>query len=513
MSDSLIRIHSRPAAHRPSRRFALAVATALTISLAFAPTAGASVSPGSASFTLAPGGDATLPSAVSVTVPRLPAKADIEIAIDTTGSMTDAIDQAKTQATALVNGVRVAVPSAHFFIVDFKDSFDDPEYSVRAPVTNDATTIQAAIDSLGAFGGDDIPEAQNYVLAQAATDSPALWRVNSRKFVVLITDAPPHGAQVHGFPSCPDTSADPHGLDTDAVVADLAAAQRTLFAVTTSGDVSDCYSSIAAASYPGSVQAPLGTDLTSQLVSLIGAASASVDDVHLEVAGSNPSASWISFSPMAAGPLSTPATVSFSVGIHVPSDAPAGTKTFDLVALADGGDIGHLTLTVQVVLVLPVIVLDGDLTSLGGHIVPSELRNLRQILAKAVAAQDAHDDAGARAALHLFRDTLNAEELAKADSYAVSTLNARLLTYVPPVTGVSAAILQVRHLLESHALAQNTARTITERLIVAGALTGAPRAAALSSLRSYVAAQRAAKVGPAAKTALLIAVDALVAAD
>lgn len=329
-------------------RAALA-STAVLIPMGFImPVAHAELSPPSNTLTINAGGTGT--ESKTVTVPRLPAKADIHIAIDTTGSMGGAISQAKAQATDLVSTIHGAVPDANFSVVDFKDSTDGPaEYVIKAPITNDAAAVQAAINTMSASGGADYPEAQNLVLSRAATDDPALWRADSRKFVVLITDAPPHGAAVNGFPSCGDTSADPHGLATNTVVAGLATAERTLFAVTTPfSGMEDCYRDIAAASLTGSSHQTLGGDLASQILALIEAASATVSDVHLEVVGPNPDASWISFSPAAVGPVTTPATLDFTVNIAVPADATEGDHIFDIVALADGGDIGHQSLTITV---------------------------------------------------------------------------------------------------------------------------------------------------------------------
>lgn len=291
--------------------------------------------------------------AFTVTVPRMPVKADIEIAIDTTGSQSGAIAQAKAQAADLVNTIHGAVPDAHFSIVDFKDISDGPaEYVIKQSVTSDASAVQTAIETMTAGGGGDYPEAQNLVMAKAATDDPALWRPNSRKFVVLITDAPPHGAAASGFQSCSDTSSDPHGLTTSTAVANLAAAQRTLFTVTPSSVMGSlmvgCYNDITAASMPGSVQQPLGSNIGTQIQALIEAASATVSDVHLEVAGTNADAAWIEFSPAAKGPLSTPASIPFTAKVTVPAGTNAGDHPFDIIALADGGDIGHQKLTVTV---------------------------------------------------------------------------------------------------------------------------------------------------------------------
>src|SRR3954454_18143658 len=76
----------------------------------------ASVSPASATFTLR-AGDAVLGVAhetKTVGVPAVPAKADIEIAIDTTGSMAGSIAQAKADAAAIVSQLQGAVPDTQF---------------------------------------------------------------------------------------------------------------------------------------------------------------------------------------------------------------------------------------------------------------------------------------------------------------------------------------------------------------------------------------------------------------
>lgn len=332
-----------------SRAFAVFSVLVLLLGVQFlmtGTTVRADVSPPSAHLTVNAGGTAT--ESKTVTVPALPPKADVEIAIDTTGSMGGAISQAQAQATQLVNTLHADIPDTNFSVVDFKDFVDGPqEYVVRQPNTNDASLVQNAINAMTAGGGGDYPEAQNLVLANATPDGPPLWRTNTRKFVVLITDAPPHGSG-NSFPACPDTGADPHGLDTGTVVANLKAAQRTLFAIAAAPAVLDCYTQITAASYTGSAAVSLGTSIADQVESLIKAASSSVSDVHLEVVTPNPDASWISFNPVKAGPVSTPATLNFTVTISVPTGASPGDHNFDIVALADGADVGHQALTITV---------------------------------------------------------------------------------------------------------------------------------------------------------------------
>ena len=68
-------------------------------------------------------------------------------------------------------------------------------------MTGDAVKVDGAIDTLSANGGEDYPEAYNLVF-QNSSDPATGWRANSRKLVVVIGDAEPHGAGTAGFGGC-----------------------------------------------------------------------------------------------------------------------------------------------------------------------------------------------------------------------------------------------------------------------------------------------------------------------
>jgi hypothetical protein len=344
----------RPISHRKSRsgRFARVVFALIVAGLLLSAAAQAAISPTASTLTLAPGASGT--ENKTVDVPEVPSRADIQIAIDTTGSMGGAIGQAKASATQIVNDVKAAAPDAQFSIVEFKDAGDSPEYRVAQGFTSDATAVSAAVDTLFASGGGDFPEAFNLTFHNSyafdLSPDPG-WRTGSRKFVIVIGDAPPHGAATNGFPSCGDTSSDPHGLNTSTELAGMASAQRTLLMISAGNSILTCYQSLAAAAYTGGDAVDLGSDLSAKILELITGATAQVNDVHLEVTSASPSpasASWLSVTPASAGPVTTPASLPFTVTATVPAGTPSGTYTFDVVALADGADIGHQTLTIVV---------------------------------------------------------------------------------------------------------------------------------------------------------------------
>jgi hypothetical protein len=291
------------------------------------------------------------------TVPAKPPSADIEIAFDTTGSMGASIANAMTEAAAIVSGVQAAIPDSQFAIVQFRDVGDAPEYAVQQSMTSSASAIQTAINGLAAGGGGDAPEAYNRVFHESYT--PLIggdigWRNGTRKFVIVIGDAQPHGALATTFPGCSDVSADTFTTATE--LAGMSGAERTLFMIrqaSTASTTLQCYQSLAGAAFTGGQGVDGGTtDLAAQIVSLINTATSTVGNVHLEVASATPepaAASWISFNPTSVGPLTAlPSNQAFTLSINVPAGTPAGTYTFDIVGLADGADIGHQSVVVFV---------------------------------------------------------------------------------------------------------------------------------------------------------------------
>jgi hypothetical protein len=197
---------------------------------------------------------------------------DIEIAIDTTSSMGPAIAQAQADAKRLVSDVRSRYPGAMLAVVQFRDRGDTPEYQVMQTMTGSGTLIDGAIDRLAAAGGGDAPEALSLVFHMSL--SPALgWRAGSRKLVVVISDAEPHGAGAAGFKGCTDTSVDPFGLTAAGTLAEMRAAQRTLLLVRQAGARASaslqCYQSLAAAAYTGGAARNSGTSLIDVVEALI----------------------------------------------------------------------------------------------------------------------------------------------------------------------------------------------------------------------------------------------------
>jgi hypothetical protein len=190
---------------------------------------------------------AAAPLAAAAADPAGPAL-DVVIAIDTTGSMTPSIEQAKKDAREVVTDTQAAIPDARFAIVQFRDSTDAVEYQLVQPMTTDPAQVEAALKPLYADGGDDSPEAYNLVFTRVASDPDIGFRPDARRLLVVIGDAEPHGAGKAGLAGCSDTSPDPHGLSTTAALDGLKSARISLsiFLLAASASTTlDCYRSLA----------------------------------------------------------------------------------------------------------------------------------------------------------------------------------------------------------------------------------------------------------------------------
>jgi len=340
----------------PVRRILMPAAVAVAMATgAQTAIAADSLTPSSVNLTLAPGQSATINKQLHLDA--APPQADIEIAIDTTGSMGTTIAQAKSDASALVNSVQTSgINDARFAVVAFKDAGDGSaaEYRLVQPMTTSATAVQTAINGLTAGGGGDAPEAHNLVFRNSYSDAAIGFRAAARKFVVVLSDAEPHGAGTFASlqPGCVDASADPHGLSTTTELAGMKAAELTLFMVRQVGGATttslQCYQQLAAAGFTGGAGVDAGANLGPQIVGLINSAVQSINKVTLGTVPASFS-SWASFNPPSPfGPVTAPFDTSFVETITVPAGTAGGDYAFDVVATADGATRATEHVTVHV---------------------------------------------------------------------------------------------------------------------------------------------------------------------
>jgi hypothetical protein len=258
--------------HISRRGLTVLAATILWLVSAIPAAAADTLTPSSFTTTLVAGTSTTVNK--TLVLDGLPARADIIVAIDTTGSMGNPIAQAQADASNLCATVKASIPGARFAAVDFEDypamlgggAGDTPYALLTQGFVADCAVFAAAIATMTADGGGDNPEAYNRAFFEAYSDAAYAAPVAAggrdplaSQFLVVLGDAAPHSAD--GFASCPDAPPDDFGRDgvagggddlgTAATIAGLVSNQITLLMIRyTTGGVSvglSCYTDMATA--------------------------------------------------------------------------------------------------------------------------------------------------------------------------------------------------------------------------------------------------------------------------
>ena len=372
--------------------FALGAVLLVTV-LAFSGAAGAdeefpppdSITPASVDLSLGKGSSATVDSTLHLA--PVPPKADILLALDTTGSMSSAITDARTDANAIVSSIQAAIPGARFAVADFKDYPFAPfgnegnyPWNLDQAFTTNASTssceglseIECALSHLTAGGGNDEPEAYNRAFYEAGQAGLG-WAPGASRFVVVLGDSYPHDTtQQTAFPACPNTAQTDPGVDNTVGTSDDLFTEPTLRALKTNhtnvsfvtynphqllGGTPDqtnvaCQTQLAQYTGGSEVTHGSGDSLQQQIIALINAAARHIDSVTFDPRLISPEGAAVkptfSFDPPTLGPISAPADVPYRMTVNVPDATPSGDYVFQVHAIADNSDRAYQTVTVHV---------------------------------------------------------------------------------------------------------------------------------------------------------------------
>lgn len=114
---------------------------------------------------------------------------DVVFVFDSTASMTAYLNEVKRKIEKLVLTFKKLVPACRIGLVTYRDNLD--EYVTKThPLTYGTASLKAFLNSIEAKGGYDFEEAIDEALRVAVEE--IAWNKKSRKFVLLIGDAPPH---------------------------------------------------------------------------------------------------------------------------------------------------------------------------------------------------------------------------------------------------------------------------------------------------------------------------------
>lgn len=132
---------------------------------------------------------------------------DVCYLLDTTGSMDEWIKRCKNTIKVISSSLKRQSINIRFSVIGYKDICDRKceEHTYMCPIectnsewidicdfTDNISEIYNFLDGLTAMGGGDIPED---LFGAIQIANKQTWRINSKKIIVIITDAPPHGKE------------------------------------------------------------------------------------------------------------------------------------------------------------------------------------------------------------------------------------------------------------------------------------------------------------------------------
>lgn len=120
-----------------------------------------------------------------------PRPLDVVIVLDSTGSMTGAIDTCKKRIQRILEILRENAPRVRFGLVTYRDHGD--EYLRKGiELTEDFPKLIAFLKTIQANGGGDTPEAVEAGLEMTYSDTEMRWDPRAKKIAILVGDAPCH---------------------------------------------------------------------------------------------------------------------------------------------------------------------------------------------------------------------------------------------------------------------------------------------------------------------------------
>ncbi|WP_181065751.1 cutinase family protein [Rathayibacter sp. AY1C1] len=161
---------------------------------------------------------------------------DVVFLIDSTGSMSGQIDQAKQFAGSM--SASIAAVNGRVALVEYRDAGDEFTARVLTGLQEDTTEFQSKLDGISVGGGGDTPEAALHALMTGFDGLD--WRPGATKAAVILTDAGFHNPDLVDGSTVESVAA--RSLEIDPVnvypvVSEYNAAEYEELATATSGEV------------------------------------------------------------------------------------------------------------------------------------------------------------------------------------------------------------------------------------------------------------------------------------
>jgi hypothetical protein len=117
---------------------------------------------------------------------------DIVFSFDTTGSMYSYLEEVQRNLSEIIFEIKTAIPNSLLGVVAYGDYCDEgTTYLTKTlHLSNDINQIKKFVTEIERTGGGDLPEALEVAICKSVD---LKWRHLSKKAMVIVGDAPPHG--------------------------------------------------------------------------------------------------------------------------------------------------------------------------------------------------------------------------------------------------------------------------------------------------------------------------------
>jgi hypothetical protein len=343
----------------------------------------ASLTPDTFSATLSPG--QSVSEHKTVFLPGVIPKGDVVFAFDCTGSMSDAIGVAETQAVSIMNTLGTLITDVQFGVISFMDyphsyssfgysaAYGDPAYGDYAykldqPITADKTAVSNAIGSLLIGYGADGPQDYARIFFESYSDASIGWRTGAKHFLIILGDSVPHYENLNegispvnyttgGDPGRDEIMFTPDDIYLPTTLQNMATHSITLLYIKChTGAFPSDTSNVMYWTYWTGITGGAAYDLSSAsgipaaIQALVSAQAAHVNKLTLKPdAGYE---TWLtSVVPPEYDDITIPpegVTKEFDITLTIPLGTAPGTYVFNITADADGASYGGQRVTIVV---------------------------------------------------------------------------------------------------------------------------------------------------------------------
>lgn len=361
---------------------------------------------------------------ITVELPESVPKGDVVFVFDTTGSMYWIINNMKTKAITIMNGIRASIPDTHFGVGSHGDyngtytsynytqpygSSTDYAFTKDLDITGNTTAVQLAINNTVPTSGLDGPECISRAVWETLSYS---WRDGAKRIVVYFGDAPPHSAPsgltlmkpwnttqnlfwsaYGGDPGPNGIILDSDDLDFGPVVQQASDNHITFISVDCQSYTGpftyyadDAHNGMEYLSYmTGGVRfAYNATNIDTEIVNQINALATQPISV-LTLSSASP---WVAWTPTAYNNVPWGSTKTFNVTITIPGATTPGNYTIYIDVVADGVTLGTVEVLKHVL--EPLIEVDIDIKP-GSYPNSINTKNKKGVIAVAVFTTDDFD--------------------------------------------------------------------------------------------------------------------------